>query len=320
MPLQIIIDAMQSQRPDITPQLDLDELILGLGALPVTNLATRVLAMPEDVQRLTSLSELQTLQLMNGDVGPHLGPGISASILKLVPATSYSCTSLKRMTVDVMGDEIVDLITHLRSLSSSLTGLEVGRDKFSDQDHLYFGSSLIGCHWSKLHLGTVPLATAEFFKMGNKDRFSVLEELSLYFGRDAHKKMGRVEPEEYGQWVSVLKSCHQPEKSSLTKRESLLLSELAKLPNLRRLRINWDQRLSTETTQRIAKGLFVGHREAIHPQDQPSGLVYISSCDNHTYSCNHSYARLTLPASNVSSVARVEDWEVVKLPDDEPLD
>lgn len=202
MLLKIIVDSMQNERPGIAPQLDLDELILGLGALPVTNLATRLHPIPGDVSRLTSLSRLQALRLMNGDVGPQLDPGLSNSILQFAAETFYSCASLKRLTVDVMGEDVVDLIVHLRSLSSSLTELEVGRDEFSDQGHLDFGSYLIGEHWSKLHLGTVPLATIKFFEMGSNEIFRALEELSLYFGRDGHKKMSRMEPEEYEQWVS----------------------------------------------------------------------------------------------------------------------
>ena len=102
--------------------------------------------------------------------------------------------------------------------------------------------------------------------------------------------------------------------------QPLLLLAFVELPSLRRLRVNWDQRLSTEAAHRIAKALFAAHEEAMQLKDQLSTLVHISFCDNHRYTCTHNFARLILPIWNSKSDAGVGEWQAVKMPDDELLD
>ena len=82
--------------------------------------------------------------------------------------------------MDVIGAEILNMITALRSFSSSLTELEFGRTDPSDS-----GNCLVGNHWITLHLGTVPQAAEVFFGIVSNQGFENLEELSLYFEKRA---------------------------------------------------------------------------------------------------------------------------------------
>jgi hypothetical protein len=98
--------------------------------------------------------------------------------------------------VDVIGAEILNMITALRSFSSSLTELEFGRTDPSDS-----GNCLVGNHWITLHLGTVPQAAEVFFGIVSNQGFENLEELSLYFERELSQQSKIIESEEIWQWV-----------------------------------------------------------------------------------------------------------------------
>jgi hypothetical protein len=99
-----------------------------------------------------------------------------------------------------------------------------------------------------------------------------------------------------------------------------MLSEIVKLPSIRRLRINWDRKLSRESARRLATALFTAHQDAKLSRDGPSQLTDISFSDNYTFACTHNYTRLLLPDWAANAEARVGERQIVELLVDEPSD
>lgn len=186
MLLRNIVDIIDGKATKADQYLYLEDLVLGLGVLPTALARNKIV--PKDLLRLTDISSLKTLRLINGDVGAGYNAGMGVTILKLQGTELYACTGLQRLVVDVLGSDIADLILHLRSISSSLIELEVGRDEEdgdeqdSEEEQTGFHGNWCGAFWKKLHFSSAPMATQEFLRRAKELSFDALEDLSLYTG------------------------------------------------------------------------------------------------------------------------------------------
>ncbi|CZR57455.1 uncharacterized protein PAC_07344 [Phialocephala subalpina] len=303
--LKDIIDEMQKSRPGGDFHLSLDELILGLGALPGTPLPVNQTI--HDLSPLTSLKSLKVLQLLNGDTAKLED---HPDLLEIEPRAFHACTNLRRLIVDTLSEDIVTLIDFLRSSSTSLVELEVNREqdlrRFVGGENSSMENRLkpIGPRWRKMHL-EYPLAMRNLFDATGQNTYSDLEELSLAITTTLLDQLvGREQSESW----------------------ELVLSHFSSLPGLRRLRLQWEtsliqkwaQRSSPGIASRFATRLFTIHEEAMHSQDLPSNLLYITLKPSN--GDVRSFRRMFVPPGFDVGVDTSMEWKLVEVPKDEESD
>ncbi|KAE8449980.1 hypothetical protein EG329_007119 [Mollisiaceae sp. DMI_Dod_QoI] len=284
-----IIDEMQKLRPDNNPQLNLEELILGLGALPGTPL--KVDETIQDLSPLTKLENLQVLQLVNGDTAGFE----DQDILDIEPQAFYSCTKLRRLVVDVLSDDIVDLIETLRSTSVNLVELEVSREQNPSRTSLIrLPNQLakIGSHWKKMHLEFSSAMQDLFGSQIYHGAYLNLEELSLAV--TATVKDSKV-------WFDVREPWN------------LIFTQMPHLPRLHYLLLNFNQTVHPFVASHLVTSLFTTHEDTMHAQNLPSDFMtatFKSPGQEVT-----TFERIFVPAGVEEEGSKVEtgrDWKLVE--------
>ncbi|KUJ10653.1 uncharacterized protein LY89DRAFT_248170 [Mollisia scopiformis] len=299
-----IIDEMQKLRVADESQLELEELCLGLGGLPGSPLPVEQAI--RDISPLTRLEKLQVLQLINGD-GVHTTFTIDSEAF-------YPCTSLRRLVVDILNDDISDIIQTLHSSSSNLVEIQIRRTH-SQARKLHLGPQYqmmpvepglallktLGTDWVKMHL-EMPSALESLFRFQENDRtYAKLEELSLFLTVGPNGTVyGLIGPVEHRQWA-------------------LLRTSLVNLPCLRRLLLRFDCPVPKSVASSLASTLFSAHEDFMHFQNLPSNFTYITlkSSESEFFS----FRRIFVPGSIPIGVeTRRRAWSLVDVPRDETND
>jgi hypothetical protein len=156
------VNSMRSGRAD--PLLALEELTLGLGAIPRRVWITQPAV---SLSRLTDLSRLKSLRIINYHIVRQAelrGVHNSKHFIDICPDFFFACKNLRKLSIGVLNEDATKLVQSLCLRSASLCEIEmVWTHEFMESAIL----EQLGVQWRRILCGTkgfYPEIETEFFK------------------------------------------------------------------------------------------------------------------------------------------------------------